>query len=103
MPVAKSAGFTLPVPCNISVGGVIGTTSTVGVLLRCAACAAQRRHAERYHGRAFLAPIVTAEVRTDTVDCTPGATKALTEAAARTTRKARNIIAQELYGLGDLG
>ena len=65
-------------------------------------CAAQG-HGGRYHGRAFLAPIVTAEVRTDTVDCTPGATKALTDAAARTTRKARNIIAQELYGLGDLG
>ena len=54
-------------------------------------CAAQG-HGERYNGRAFLAAIVTAEPRTDTLDCTPGATKALTDAAARTTRKARNII-----------
>ena len=43
-------------------------------------------------GGAFLAPIVTAEVRTDTLDCTPGARKALADAAARTTRKARSMI-----------
>merc|ERR1740117_444988 len=42
-------------------------------------------------GGAFLAPIVTAEVRTDTLDCTPGARKALADAAARTTRKARSM------------
>ena len=43
-------------------------------------------------GGAFLAPIVTAEVRTDTVDCTPGATKALADVAARTTRRTRYSI-----------
>ena len=43
-------------------------------------------------GGAFLAPIVTADPRTDTLDCTPGATKALADVAARTTKRIRYSI-----------
>ena len=39
-----------------------------------------------------MAPIVTADPRTDTLDCTPGATKALADVAARTTKRIRYSI-----------
>ena len=78
-------------PCPAMEGGRSEATST-SMLLRCAVCCSRHGHGERYHERAFLAAIITSEPRVDTLDCTPGATKALADAAARTTRRARNII-----------
>ena len=74
-------------PCPAMEGGRSEATST-SMLLRCAVCCSRHGHGERYHERAFLAAIITSEPRVDTLDCTPGATKALADAAARTTRRA---------------
>ena len=93
MPVANSAGLTLPEPCNAK-RAQWGETPLRLFLHLCAhllqrAYALHRTRLYRYHGRTLA--IITAEPRVCTLACTPGATKALADAHARTTRSDLNI------------